>query len=69
MRPQPYMKGYKKRRKDACRRNGLPQGKAHQLVLQHQIVSPEDIYASNHILMVKAVSLYLGRLAYTLTCT
>lgn len=38
----------RKGRKDAERgRNSVPQGKAHQLVTQYQMVSPEDIHTGN----------------------
>lgn len=42
--PQPYTELY---RKAGSRRGGLPQGRTHQLVVQGQVVSPEDIHISN----------------------
>lgn len=42
--PQPYTE---RNRKAGSRRGGLPQGRTHQLVVQGQVVSPEDIHISN----------------------
>jgi hypothetical protein len=43
MRPQPSTMNYKKLRKAENSRSGLPQGRAHQLVVQCQMVSPEHM--------------------------
>ena len=48
-RPQPYPKYYRQLRKSGSKRNSLPQGRAHQLIIQHQIVIPENIHRNNII--------------------
>ena len=47
MRPQPYAKSYRQLQKAGSARGGLPQRRAHQLVVQCQMVSPENIQKSN----------------------
>jgi hypothetical protein len=46
--PQPYTKNNKQFRNAESRRNNLPQGRSYQLIVQYQIVSPENnIHTSN----------------------
>lgn len=47
MRPQPYTKNKRQLRNAESGGHSVPQGRAHQLVSQHQNVSPENIHTSN----------------------
>lgn len=44
MKPQPQTKNSRQLRNAERGRSSLPQGRAHQLFIQHQMVSPEDMY-------------------------
>jgi len=48
-RPQPYRKNYRQLRRAGSRRDGLPQGRAHQMVVLCQTVSLENTRTSNII--------------------
>lgn len=37
--PQPYTKNYRQLRKAGNRRDGLPKGRTHQLVVQYQMIT------------------------------
>jgi hypothetical protein len=43
----PHTKNYRQLRNAESRRNRLPQGKEQQLVIQYQVVSPENMYINN----------------------
>ena len=61
MRPQPYTRNY---RDAESGRNHPPQGRAHQLVIQYQMVSPENIHQGNLTLSEKVALTYLGIYMY-----
>lgn len=42
--PQPQTNNYRSLRNVECRKNCLPQGRAHQLIIRYKVVSPENIY-------------------------
>ena len=47
MRPQPYTKHYRQLRNAESGKNSLPQGGAHQWIIQYQLMSHESIDSSN----------------------
>lgn len=51
-RPQPYRKNYEKLKVGG---NSLPQGRVHQLVIQFQMVSPENTHTTNIIMTEKVI--------------
>jgi hypothetical protein len=56
MKSQPYQQ----LRSAKSGRNSLPQGRAHQLVIQHQVVSHEIIHASNIMQINQVAFICLG---------
>ena len=46
MGPQPYTKNHTQVRKAESRRNYLPQGRAHQFVIQYQMLLSENVHTS-----------------------
>jgi hypothetical protein len=48
-RPQPYTKSYRQLRDAEHRRDSLSQGRTHPLLIQYQMVSPENKHTSNII--------------------
>ena len=55
----PYTENYGQLRHAESGRNSLPQGRARQLVIPYQMVSPENIHARNIIQTEQAVAMYL----------
>lgn len=47
IRPQPYMKNYRQLKKAGSKRGGPFRGRVHQLFVQCQMVSPENIHVRN----------------------
>ena len=43
-RPQPSTKNYQQLRNAESGKNSLPQGRTQQLVIQYQMVNPENVY-------------------------
>jgi hypothetical protein len=67
--PEQRKKIYKQLR-SANGRNSLPQGRAHQLIIQYQIFSPENICIQGNIIQTEQVALmYLGTHTHTHTHT
>ena len=59
MRLQPYTKNYRPLRDAESGRNSLPQGRAHQLVIQYQMVSLENRHTHNIIQAEQGVFMYI----------
>lgn len=63
-RPQSYTKNYRQLSISGTKRCGPSQGRAYQLVVQHQVVSPEDIRSSVQEALYGLNSLSLGIYKY-----
>ena len=65
MKLQSYPKNYRNYRRKAGRgRGGPPQGRAHQLVIQYQMVNPENIHTSSIIQTAQVISMNISEYTY-----